>query len=63
MYFIFHVVVLKCTKQWMVYSSNVDYVERYPHMIKLWQVVLVIFASIAFYERGFSTQNRIKSNL
>ena len=45
----------------MVYSSNVDYVERYPHMTKLWQAILVICASIC--ERGFSTQNHIKSTL
>ena len=47
----------------MVYSSNLDYVERYPHMTKLWQIVLVIPTSTASYETGFSTQNHIKSTL
>ena len=47
----------------MVYSSNLDYVERYPHMTKLWQIVLVILASTISCERGFSTQNHIKSTL
>ena len=47
----------------MVYSSNLDYVGRYPHMTKLWQAFLVILASTASCERGFSTQNHIKSTL
>ena len=54
---------LKMHQAWMIYSSNVDYVERYPHMTKLWQVVLVILPSTASYEKGFSTQNQIKSSL
>ena len=32
-------------------------------MTKLWQIDLVIPASTASYERGFSTQNHIKSTL
>ena len=48
---------------WMVYSFNVDYVERYPHMTQLWQAIHVIIASTASCERGFSTQNHIKSTL
>ena len=47
----------------MVYSSNLDYVERYLHMTKLWQIVLVILVSTTSYERGFSTQNHIKFTL
>jgi len=54
---------LKMHQAWMVYSSNLDYVGRYPHMTKLWQAVLVIPASTASCERGFSTQNHIKSTL
>ena len=48
---------------WIVYSSNVDYIERYLHMTKLWQVVLVIPTSTTSCERGFFTQNHIKSTL
>ena len=48
---------------WMVFSSNVDYVERYLHITKLWQSILVILASTTFCERGLSTQNHIKSTL
>ena len=47
----------------MVYSSNLDYVGRYLHMSKLWQIVLVIPVNTASCERGFSTQNHIKSTL
>ena len=47
----------------MVYSSNLDYIVRNPHMTKLWQIVLVILASIASCERRFSTQNYIKSGV
>ena len=47
----------------MVYSSNLDYFGKYPHMTKLWQVVIVIPTSTASCERGFSTQNHIKSTL
>ena len=54
---------LKMHQAWMVYSSNLDYVGRYLHMTKLWQTVLVIPASTASCERGFSTQNHIKSTL
>ena len=54
---------LKMHQAWMVYSSNLDYVGRCSHMIKLWQIVLVIPASTASCERGFSTQNHIKSTL
>ena len=32
-------------------------------MKKLWQTVLIIPASTASFERGFSTQNHIKSTL
>lgn len=46
---------LKMHHAWLVYSSNLDYVGRYPNIIKLWQVVII--------ERGFSTQNHIKSTL
>ena len=54
---------LKMHQAWMVYSSNLDCVERYPHMTKLWQTVLVIPARTTFCKRGFSTQNHIKSTL
>ena len=54
---------LKMHQAWMVYSSNLDYVGRYPHMTMMWQTVLVIPASTASCERGFSTQNHIKSTL
>ena len=47
----------------MVYSYNVDYVGRYAHMTKLWQAILVIPTSTASCERGFFTQNHIKSTL
>ena len=48
---------------WMVYSSNVDNVERYLHMTKLSQAVLVIPTNTASCKRGFSTQNHIKLTL
>ena len=54
---------LKMHQAWMVYSSNLDYVGRYLYMTKLWQTVLVIPASTASCERGFLTQNHIKSTL
>jgi len=54
---------LKMYQALMVYSSNLDYVGRYPHMIKLWQAILVNPASTVSCERGFSTQNHIKSTL
>lgn len=54
---------LKMHHAWLVYSSNLDYVGRYPNMTKLWQAVIIIPASTASCERGFSTQNHIKSTL
>ena len=54
---------LKMHQAWMVYSSNLDYVGRYPHMTKLWQIVLVIPTSTTSCERRFSTQNHIKFTL
>lgn len=47
----------------MVYSSNLDYIERYPHMTKLWQSIFVIPTSTTFCEKGYSTQNHIKFTL
>jgi hypothetical protein len=44
-------------------SSYVVGISRYPHMTKLWQAVLVIPASTTSCERGFSTQNHIKTTL
>ena len=54
---------LKMHQTWMVYSSNVDYIGRYPHLTKLWQAILVILASTTSCYKGFSTQNHIKSTL
>ncbi len=54
---------LKMHQAWTIYSSNVEYIGRYPHITSLWQAVLTIPASTASCERGFSTQNHIKSSL
>ena len=43
------------------YSFNVEYVERYFHMICLWQAVFRILACTTFSKRRFPTQNHIKS--
>ena len=48
---------LKMHQAWMVYSSNVNYVERYSHITKLWQAILVILASTASYERIFHSKS------
>ena len=47
----------------MAYSFNMNNGERYPHMTKLWQVVLVNPASITSCVKRFSTQNHLKSTL
>jgi hypothetical protein len=45
-----------------IFASIDDYLSKFPHMIRLWQVVLIIPTSTTSYERGFSTQNHIKSS-
>ena len=47
---------------WSIFASTDDYLSRFLHMTQLWQVVLTLLASIATCERGFSTQNHIKSS-
>jgi hypothetical protein len=36
--------------------------RKFPHMTQLWQVILTLLASTTSCERGFSTQNLIKSS-
>ena len=45
---------------WKVFSQTKDWHSRYPHMLKLWQVVLEIPARTVACERGFSKQNMFK---
>ena len=53
---------LKIHHAWSIFASIDDYLSRFPHMTQLWQVVLTLPASTATCERGFSTQNHIKSS-
>jgi hypothetical protein len=46
---------------WAIFASTEDYLSRFPHMTQLWQVILTLSANTASCERGFSTQNLIKS--
>jgi hypothetical protein len=45
---------------WKVFRNTKLWHKTYPHMMKLWQVVLTIPASTVDCERGFSKQNIIK---
>ena len=53
---------LKMHHAWSIFASTDDYLSKFPHMTQLWQVVLTLPASTATCERGFSTQNHIKSS-
>ena len=52
---------LKMHHAWAIFASTEDYLSRFPHMTQLWQVILTLPASTTSCERGFSTQNLIKS--
>jgi hypothetical protein len=45
---------------WKVFRNTKQCNKTYPHMMKLWQVLLTIPASTVDCERGFSKQNIIK---
>ncbi|MCO5612069.1 hypothetical protein L7F22_066331 [Adiantum nelumboides] len=47
---------------WGHCRGEVEWVESYPNLMKLWQALLVIPVSTACCERGFSKQNRIKDD-
>lgn len=47
---------------WRVFSTNMEWQNTYPNMMKLWQIMLVIPASSVSCERGFSKQNAIKTD-
>jgi len=47
---------------WAIFASTEDYLSIFPHVTQLWQVIFTHPASIASCERGFSTQNLIKSS-
>ncbi|MCO5588679.1 hypothetical protein L7F22_042638 [Adiantum nelumboides] len=47
---------------WVHCCGEVEWVESYPNLMKLWQALLVIPISTAICERGFSKQNRIKDD-
>jgi hypothetical protein len=53
---------LKMHRAWAIFASTEDYLSRFPHMTQLWQVILTLPTSTASCERGFSTQNLIKSS-
>jgi len=46
---------------WAIFASTEDYLSRFPHITQLWQVILTLPASTTSCERGFWTQNLIKS--
>ncbi|XP_057813067.2 uncharacterized protein LOC131027099 [Cryptomeria japonica] len=50
----------KMKDAWRVFGNTKYWHRSYPHMMKLWQVVLTIPASTVDCERGFSKQNIIK---
>jgi hypothetical protein len=52
---------LKMHHAWAFFASTKDYLSIFPHMTQLWQVILTLPASTTSCERGFSTQNLIKS--
>jgi hypothetical protein len=52
---------LKMHHAWAIFASTEDYLSIFPHITQFWQVILTLPASTASCERGFSTQNLIKS--
>jgi hypothetical protein len=53
---------LKMHHAWAIFASTEDYLSIFPHMTQLWQVILTLPTSTTSCERGFSTQNLIKSS-
>ena len=47
---------------WRKCGAELDWIHAYPNLMRLWQIMLVMLASTAACERGFSKQNRIKDN-
>ena len=45
---------------WKVFRNTKQWHTTYPHMMKLWQAILTIPASIVDRERGLSKQSIIK---
>jgi hypothetical protein len=45
-----------------IFASTEDYLSKFPHMTQLWKVILTLLASTTSCERGFSTQNLVKSS-
>jgi hypothetical protein len=48
---------------WQFCGAINEWYTNWPHLMKIWQKILVIPSSIAICERGFSKQNAIKSHL
>ncbi|MCO5592067.1 hypothetical protein L7F22_046061 [Adiantum nelumboides] len=47
---------------WEQCAGEDGWIESYPSLLKLWQIMLLIPVSTACCERGFSKQNRIKED-
>ena len=47
---------------WDLCGDEPEWFEGFPYLMHLWQAILVIPASTAVCERGFSKLNRIKND-
>ena len=47
---------------WDLCGGEIEWFERFPCLMQLWQAILVIPASATVCERGFSKLNRIKND-
>jgi hAT family C-terminal dimerisation region len=47
---------------WDLCGGEPEWFEGFPCLMQLWQIILVLPASLAVCERGFSKLNRIKND-